>query len=86
MEIQAFGRTDVGRQRGHNEDSMFSDPQLGLYIVCDGMGGHAAGEVASALAIRTICEHMHRYAPQITGFDGSQSAIEAPDLGLEHSH
>ena len=50
----AVGRTDVGRQRTTNEDSMLVDDMLGLYLVCDGMGGHASGQIASDLAVRTI--------------------------------
>ena len=44
----------VGNVRTHNEDSHFFDADEGMFVVCDGMGGHAAGEVASALAVSTI--------------------------------
>jgi protein phosphatase len=46
--------TDVGRRRVVNEDSFFMDDELGLYIVADGMGGHAAGEIASKEAVDTV--------------------------------
>src|ERR1700680_690952 len=61
--------TDVGRKREHNEDNMAyvipKDPQVmamkgSLFIVADGMGGHAAGEVASAIAVRTVHEELKR--------------------------
>jgi protein phosphatase len=54
-----FGaKTDVGLKREHNEDSLCADPELGLFIVCDGMGGRNAGEVASGLAVEIIQKHM----------------------------
>jgi serine/threonine protein phosphatase PrpC len=54
--IQAFGLTDVGRKRKHNEDAFAMDVTEGLFIVADGMGGHAAGEVASKITVETIGE------------------------------
>jgi len=52
--LDTYGATDVGLKREHNEDFFYVDDALGLYIVADGMGGHAAGEVASHAAIETI--------------------------------
>jgi protein phosphatase len=49
-----FALTDLGRKRATNEDAFYIDDQLGLYVVADGMGGHAAGEVASREAIDTL--------------------------------
>jgi len=58
--IEAFGRTDVGRRRKINEDNFLVSPDSSLYAVCDGMGGHNAGEVASKMAIETIAAFIER--------------------------
>jgi protein phosphatase len=54
MTLAARGQTDVGRKRDHNEDSFLVDEALGLFVVADGMGGHAGGGTASRLAVDTI--------------------------------
>jgi len=52
MKLTASARTDVGRRRQANEDTYALAPELGLFLVADGMGGHRAGQVASGLAAR----------------------------------
>jgi len=60
--------TDVGRERDHNEDNFLVDKKLGLFVVCDGMGGHAAGEVASALAVRIFHEELKKSVDVIESY------------------
>jgi serine/threonine protein phosphatase PrpC len=60
--IEAHGRTDVGRRRKINEDSFLVAPEARLYAVCDGMGGHNAGEVASKMSIETLASFVEKSA------------------------
>jgi serine/threonine protein phosphatase PrpC len=60
MRLRELARTDVGRHREGNEDFFLTDPDLGLYVVCDGLGGHADGE----LAARTGAQALHLYLTQ----------------------
>ena len=54
LKVASAGLTDVGRKRDHNEDSYLIDDELQLYVVADGMGGHAGGGTASRIAVETI--------------------------------
>ena len=72
-----FGsRTDVGRVRNHNEDSLMVAPPL--FVVCDGMGGHASGEVASEIAVNTIADN----APEYADAEALGRAVEAANHAI----
>ncbi len=78
VEITYGAKTDVGLKRSHNEDNLTADPALGLFVVCDGMGGRNAGEVASGMAVELIRRHVQDAAhntqlPIIGAFDAKFS-------------
>src|SRR5215831_6108170 len=58
--IQSHGASDIGRKRQRNEDSYAVNPNVHFYLVADGMGGHNAGDVASATAAKTIESYIVR--------------------------
>lgn len=77
VSLSPFGsRTDVGYVREHNEDSLLVAPPL--FVVCDGMGGHEAGEVASEIAIGTIATR----APQVIDAAALGQVVEEANLQI----
>jgi serine/threonine protein phosphatase PrpC len=88
--IRFYAATDVGRVRDHNEDNFLVDKKLSLFMVADGMGGHAAGEVASAIAVRTLHDELKRerelLADYVAGKSGANK-VTAKDVValLEHA-
>lgn len=75
-QIRFAALTDVGKKREHNEDNFLVDKKLGLFVVCDGMGGHAAGEVASAIAVRTFHEEIKKGSDLIEDYIANKTGSE----------
>lgn len=88
MRLQVGARTDAGRVRSLNEDAYLVHPEQGLFLVCDGMGGCPAGEVASGMAARSILEHLKAHHGQATDptSDGYLPRSRQLRTAVEHSN
>jgi len=78
MQITAL--SDRGRVRPDNEDSLLVKPEQGLFVVCDGMGGHNAGEVASRLAVQSIDSCLEESGSEITPELLNHAIVKANEL------
>ncbi len=80
MELSFWAATDVGRKRDHNEDNFLVDKKLSLFVVADGMGGHASGEVASHLAVHEFRNAVETHKELFEALAGGDRVIAARDI------
>jgi len=77
MRCSSCGKSDIGKVRKTNQDAFLCDDDLGLYIVADGMGGHAAGEIAAREAVQAIHDMVVRGRDVIREFLGAPATRES---------
>jgi serine/threonine protein phosphatase PrpC len=80
MELSFWAATDIGRKRTHNEDNFLVDQKLSLFVVADGMGGHASGEIASQIAVNEFRNAVDSRRDIIDAFSRHETGVTTHDV------
>jgi len=83
MQLKAAGLSHVGMKRNQNQDSFMLAPELGLFIVADGMGGHKGGQIASLMAVTTIIDFLRDHVSKNGGIADARATLTQ---ALEHAN
>jgi protein phosphatase len=78
LAVEVAGKTDPGRVRPNNEDNFGYDSRYGIFVVCDGMGGQAAGEVASKMGVDILLDYFRQDSGSGPHHGNGQPPAEAP--------
>lgn len=85
MQFKVGAATDIGRKRSQNQDAIGSSPEMGLFLVSDGMGGHQGGETASSTAVEVILSSVDQ-AKKVPKSAGGKTAAQMVETALQNAN